>query len=122
MDFYTFALCIISVPFVFVLFAGIIETIYNLTTKTTWRNQYYNERYVYPLIDDVRQHAYNLGMTDELKEIRKNLNLSIKDAARIFGVTYSAWGKWERGERLIKQWLINSLSFYAKLPKSKRPL
>lgn len=58
----------------------------------------------------------------ELKYIRQTLNLSVKDAARIFGVTYSAWGKWERGERPIKHWLINSLSFYAKIPKSKRPI
>lgn len=69
MDFYTFVLCIISVPFVFVLFAGIIESIYNLTTKTTWRNQYYNEKYVDTLIANARQHAYSLGMTDELKEM-----------------------------------------------------
>jgi DNA-binding transcriptional regulator YiaG len=33
----------------------------------------------------------------ELKERRQQLGLSVKDAARIFKVTYSAWGKWERG-------------------------
>jgi DNA-binding transcriptional regulator YiaG len=58
----------------------------------------------------------------ELKELRQKLGLSIKDAARIFKVTYSAWGKWERGERQISGLLIAALSFYEKLPKGKRPL
>ena len=58
----------------------------------------------------------------ELKETRLRLGLSIKDAARIFKVTYSAWGKWERGERAISGLLIAALSFYEKLPKGKRPL
>ena len=57
-----------------------------------------------------------------LKEARQELGLSVKDAARIFKVTYSAWGKWERGERAISGLLIAALSFYEKLPKGKRPV
>jgi transcriptional regulator with XRE-family HTH domain len=56
----------------------------------------------------------------ELKERRQQLGLSVKDAAQIFKVTYSAWGKWERGERQISGLLIAALSFYEKLPASKR--
>jgi DNA-binding transcriptional regulator YiaG len=58
---------------------------------------------------------------NELKEARQKLGLSIKDAARIFKVTYSGWGKWERGERKVPGLLIAALSFYEKLPKGKRP-
>jgi DNA-binding transcriptional regulator YiaG len=58
----------------------------------------------------------------ELKEARLRLGLSVKDASRIFKVTYSAWGKWERGERAISGLLIAALSFYEKLPKGKKPL
>lgn len=58
----------------------------------------------------------------ELKETRQKMGLSVKDAARVFNVTYSAWGKWERGERAISGLLIAAISFYEKLPKGKRPL
>ena len=58
----------------------------------------------------------------ELKKARQKLGLSVKDAARIFKVTYSAWGKWERGERAISGLLIAALSFYENLPKGKKPL
>lgn len=58
----------------------------------------------------------------KLKETRQKLGLSVKDAARVFKVTYSAWGKWERGERAISGLLVAALSFYEKLPKGKRPL
>ena len=58
---------------------------------------------------------------NELKEVRIKLGLSRKDAARIFKVTYAAWGRWERGERAISGLLIAALSFYEMLPKSKRP-
>lgn len=57
----------------------------------------------------------------QLKEARQKLGLSVKDAARIFKVTYSAWGKWERGERAISGLLVAALSFYESLPKGKRP-
>jgi DNA-binding transcriptional regulator YiaG len=57
----------------------------------------------------------------DLKDKRQKLGLSVKDAARIFKVTYSAWGKWERGERQISGLLIASLSFYAKIPDRDKP-
>ena len=55
----------------------------------------------------------------ELKEARQKLGLSVKDATEVFSVTYSAWGKWERGERPISGLLIAALSFYTEL-RSKR--
>jgi DNA-binding transcriptional regulator YiaG len=58
----------------------------------------------------------------ELKEARQKLGLTVAEAAKVFKVTYSAWGKWERGERAISGLLIAALSFYEKLPKGKRPL
>lgn len=59
---------------------------------------------------------------NELKEKRQKLGLSVKDAARIFKVTYSAWGKWERGERQISGLLIAALSFYEKIPIKNRSI
>lgn len=56
----------------------------------------------------------------ELKQARQKLGLSVKDAARIFKVTYSAWGKWERGERAISGLLVAALSFYEDLPKGRK--
>lgn len=58
----------------------------------------------------------------ELKEARQALGLTVAEAAKVFNVTYSAWGKWERGERAISGLLIAALSFYEELPKGKRPL
>jgi len=58
----------------------------------------------------------------QLKEARQKMGLSVKDAARIFKVTYSAWGKWERGERAISGLLVAALSLYENLPKGKKPL
>jgi DNA-binding transcriptional regulator YiaG len=56
----------------------------------------------------------------ELREARQKLGLSVKEATKVFKVTYSAWGKWERGERQISGLLIAALSFYEKLSKSNQ--
>ena len=48
----------------------------------------------------------------ELKQARKSLGLSVKEAAKIFKVSYSCWGKWERGERKIPGLLIVALDLY----------
>jgi transcriptional regulator with XRE-family HTH domain len=56
----------------------------------------------------------------KLRETRLRLGLSVKEAAKVFKVTYSAWGKWERGERHISGLLIAALSFYEKLSKTNQ--
>ena len=58
----------------------------------------------------------------KLKEIRLRLGLSVERAAEIFRVSYSGWGKWERGERKVPSLLEAAIDFYTKLPKGKRPL
>lgn len=50
----------------------------------------------------------------ELKQTRKNLGLSVKEAAKTFKVSYSGWGKWERGERKIPGLLTVALDLYKK--------
>lgn len=56
---------------------------------------------------------------DELKEARRKLGLSVKDAARLFG--YSRWYAYESGQREIKERMELSLKYYEMIPKGKRP-
>jgi transcriptional regulator with XRE-family HTH domain len=59
---------------------------------------------------------------EKLKETRKALGLSVKDAARIFKRTYSAWGKWERGERPVDELIVVALHLYSLIDRDKRPV
>jgi putative transcriptional regulator len=42
--------------------------------------------------------AYQRGVGERLRELRKSRNLSQEDAAHAVGVKVSTWGHWERGE------------------------
>jgi DNA-binding XRE family transcriptional regulator len=62
----------------------------------------------------------------ELKEARQKLGLSLKDAARIFETPERTWRAWEteagQNARRVPGCIGVGLSFYADLPKGKKPL
>lgn len=64
--------------------------------------------------------------SQELKEARRKLGLSVKDAARIFKTPIRTWRAWETetgvNARRVPGFIEAGLLFYGMLPKGKRPL
>lgn len=63
----------------------------------------------------------------ELRETRQKLDLSMRDAARIFDTPYTTWKGWETKEgkpnsRRVPGIVAVALKHYSMLPKGKKPL
>lgn len=56
---------------------------------------------------------------DDLKELRKQLGLSVADAARQVEVTPRTWSRWESGDRAIPRGAVKLFCMVNKIEEPK---